>query len=74
MASFKSRSLGRMSANPHANGGLLLKDLRLPEYQDYAIEVAKPGATTAESTRQMGKFLRDTMKLNMSRKPALRWT
>src|SRR4026209_1850760 len=55
----------RMSASPHANGGLLLKDLRLPEFQDYAVEVSKPGATTAESTRQMGKLLRDTMKLNM---------
>jgi len=55
----------RMSANPHANGGLLLRDLRLPDYQDYAVEVSKPGATTAESTRHMGKFLRDTMKLNM---------
>jgi xylulose-5-phosphate/fructose-6-phosphate phosphoketolase len=55
----------RMSANPHANGGLLLKDLRLPDYRDYAVQVPKPGATTAESTRLMGKFLRDTMKLNM---------
>src|SRR6476660_2475917 len=55
----------RMSANPHANGGLLLRDLRLPDYQDYAVQVTKPGATTAESTRHMGKFLRDTMKLNM---------
>jgi xylulose-5-phosphate/fructose-6-phosphate phosphoketolase len=55
----------RMSANPHANGGLLLKDLRLPDFHDYAIDVAKPGAVTAESTRIMGKFLRDTMKLNL---------
>ncbi|MET0514700.1 MAG: phosphoketolase family protein [Nitrospiraceae bacterium] len=55
----------RMSANPHANGGLLLKDLHLPDYRDYAITVRKPGAVAAESTRLMGKFLRDTMKLNM---------
>jgi xylulose-5-phosphate/fructose-6-phosphate phosphoketolase len=55
----------RMSANPHANGGLLLRDLRLPDFHDYAVDVAKPGAATAESTRVMGKFLRDTMKLNM---------
>ena len=55
----------RMSANPHANGGLLLKELRLPDYRDYAITVRKPGAVAAESTRLMGKFLRDTMKLNM---------
>ena len=55
----------RMSANPHANGGLLLRDLRLPDFRDYAVNVTKPGAITAESTRLMGKFLRDTMKLNM---------
>jgi xylulose-5-phosphate/fructose-6-phosphate phosphoketolase len=55
----------RMSANPHANGGLLLKDLRMPEFRDYAIEVPKPGAVDAESTRVMGKFLRDVMKMNM---------
>src|SRR5436190_1582169 len=55
----------RMSANPHANGGVLLRDLRLPDFCDYAVKVTKPGAITAESTRVMGKFLRDTMKLNM---------
>ncbi|WP_455244585.1 phosphoketolase family protein, partial [Petrachloros mirabilis] len=55
----------RMSANLHANGGLLLKDLRLPDYRDYAVSVAKPGTCEAESTRLMGAFLRDTMKLNM---------
>jgi xylulose-5-phosphate/fructose-6-phosphate phosphoketolase len=55
----------RMSANPHANGGLLLRDLRLPDFRDYAIKVTAPGAETAESTRLMGQFLRDVMKLNM---------
>jgi xylulose-5-phosphate/fructose-6-phosphate phosphoketolase len=55
----------RMSANPHANGGLLLRDLRLPDFRDYAIKVTKPGAAMAESTRIMGQFIRDTMKLNM---------
>jgi xylulose-5-phosphate/fructose-6-phosphate phosphoketolase len=55
----------RMSANPHANGGVLLRDLRLPDFRDYAVKVTKPGANTAESTRVMGKFLRDTMKLNL---------
>jgi xylulose-5-phosphate/fructose-6-phosphate phosphoketolase len=55
----------RMSANPHANGGLLLRDLRLPDFRDYAIKITKPGAAMAESTRIMGKFLRDTMKLNL---------
>jgi xylulose-5-phosphate/fructose-6-phosphate phosphoketolase len=58
----------RMSANPHANGGLLLKDLRLPDYRDYAVKVTQPGAVTAESTRVMGKFLSDTMKLNMDQR------
>ena len=55
----------RMSANPHANGGLLLRDLCLPDFRDYAVKVTKPGAIVAESTRLMGKFMRDTMKLNM---------
>ncbi|HEY2595209.1 MAG TPA: phosphoketolase family protein, partial [Chloroflexota bacterium] len=58
----------RMSANPHANGGLLLHDLRMPDFRDYAIETPSPGATTAESTRVMGRFLRDVMKLNMDQR------
>src|SRR5438046_2323300 len=55
----------RMSDNPHANGGLLLRDLKMPDYRDYAVEVSSPGATSAESTRLMGKFLRDIMKQNL---------
>ena len=55
----------RMGANPHANGGLLLSDLRLPDFRDYAVEVPSPGANDAESTRVMGKFLRDVMKPNL---------
>ncbi len=55
----------RMSANPHANGGAVLRDLRLPDFRDYAVKVPSPGAANAESTRVMGKFLRDVMKLNM---------
>jgi len=54
----------RMGANPNANGGLLLRDLSLPDFRDYAVKVPKPGATVAEGTRVMGNFLRDTMKLN----------
>jgi len=54
----------RMSANPHANGGLLLKALRLPDFRDYAVPVEKPGTTNAESTRILGRFLRDVMKKN----------
>ena len=54
-----------MSDNPHANGGLLLRDLKMPDFRDYAVKVPSPGATTAESARVMGKFLRDVMKLNL---------
>ena len=54
-----------MGANPHANGGLLLKDLRMPDFRDYAVDVPKPGTVIAEATRVMGNFLRDVMKLNM---------
>ncbi len=55
----------RMGANPHANGGLLLKDLDMPDFRDYAVAVARPGAVTAESTRVMGRLLRDVMKRNL---------
>ncbi|MGZ8983462.1 MAG: phosphoketolase family protein [Methylotenera sp.] len=54
----------RMGANPHANGGLLLRDLRMPEFCDYAVKVDKPGTILAESTRVQGEFLRDVMALN----------
>ncbi len=54
----------RMSANPHANGGLLRKALRLPDFRSYAITVDKPGQTAAENTRPLGKFLRDVMRQN----------
>ncbi len=55
----------RMGANPHANGGQLLKDLKIPDFRDYAVKVSKPGHTISESTRVMGQFLRDVMKRNM---------
>ena len=55
----------RMSANPHANGGTLMKDLQLPDFRKYAVEVSVPGATNAEATRVQGKYLRDVMKLNL---------
>lgn len=54
----------RMSANPHANGGLLLKDLKMPNFRDYAVAIKKPGETCAEATRIMGKLLKDVMQLN----------
>ncbi len=54
----------RMGANPHANGGLLRKDLVIPDYRSYAVPVASPGATDGESTRVLGTFLRDVMAAN----------
>jgi xylulose-5-phosphate/fructose-6-phosphate phosphoketolase len=58
----------RMSANPHANGGLLLEDLKLPDYRSHAVAVITPGAAIAEATREMGKFLRDVMQINLPSK------
>ena len=55
----------RMGATPHANGGLLLRDLRLPDFRDYAVDVPSPGAATAEATRVLGGFLRDVMRDNL---------
>ncbi len=54
----------RMSANPHANGGLLLHDLRLPDFRDYALKVQRPGAVNGEATRVQGEFIRDVVKCN----------
>jgi len=65
LAELAPKKTRRMSANPQTNGGLLLKDLRLPDFRTYAVKVSKPGGVEAESTRLMGQFLRDTMKLNM---------
>jgi xylulose-5-phosphate/fructose-6-phosphate phosphoketolase len=56
LADLAPRGTRRMSANPHTNGGLLLRELRLPNFRDYAVEVPAPGAVTAESTRVMGRF------------------
>jgi xylulose-5-phosphate/fructose-6-phosphate phosphoketolase len=55
----------RMGANPHANGGILLKDLSMPDFRDYAVDVPKPGNVVTEATRVAGVFLRDIMKQNM---------
>src|SRR5258705_2029369 len=57
-----------MGANPHANGGLLLQDLVMPDFRNYAVEVSKPGTADAEATRVLGKFLRDVMKANLVHK------
>jgi xylulose-5-phosphate/fructose-6-phosphate phosphoketolase len=55
-----------MGSNPHANGGSLKRDLRMPEFRNYKIEFEKPGVTMAENTRPLGAFLRDVMKANMN--------
>ena len=64
LAELAPKGQRRMGANPHANGGKLLKELKLPDYSDYAVEVPQPGTVEAEATRAMGRFLRDVMKLN----------
>jgi xylulose-5-phosphate/fructose-6-phosphate phosphoketolase len=56
-----------MSANPHANGGLLLRDLTLPDFCDYAVDVPKPATTSSEATRILGLFLRDVIARNPDR-------
>jgi xylulose-5-phosphate/fructose-6-phosphate phosphoketolase len=58
----------RMGANPHANGGLLLRDLELPDFRDYAVPVTDPGTQRAEATRVLGAFLRDVMARNGERR------
>jgi xylulose-5-phosphate/fructose-6-phosphate phosphoketolase len=55
----------RMGANPHANGGVLLKDLRMPDFRESAVAVPQPGVVVAEATRIMGRFLRDVMQINL---------
>lgn len=58
----------RMGANPHANGGSLLNDLRLPDFRDYAVKVKSPGAVEAEATRVQGEFIRDVIRVNADRR------
>ena len=64
LAELAPRGRRRMSDNPHANGGELLKDLRLPDFRDYGVDVEKPGTTTSEATRVLGAYLRDVIKAN----------
>ena len=54
----------RMGANPHANGGLLLRDLRIPDFREYAVDVPAPGEVKGEDMTELGKFVRDILKLN----------
>jgi xylulose-5-phosphate/fructose-6-phosphate phosphoketolase len=58
----------RMGANPNANGGMLLRDLRMPDFTDYAVEVAKPGILGIGDTHVLGRFLRDVLKLNAAQR------
>ncbi len=64
LAELAPRGERRMGANPHANGGLLLRDLAMPDFRAYAVPVPRPGTTTAEATRVVGAFLRDVIKMN----------
>jgi len=66
VAQLAPRDYRRMSANPHANGGLLLRDLRLPDFRGYAVAVPRPGAGESEPTRVLGDWLRDVIKGNPS--------
>ncbi|WP_036488667.1 phosphoketolase [Myxosarcina sp. GI1] len=68
LAELAPRGERRMGANPHANGGLLLKDLKMPDFRNYAVDVSQAGTVTAEATRVMGHFLRDVMKKNLEQK------
>jgi xylulose-5-phosphate/fructose-6-phosphate phosphoketolase len=65
LAELAPRGARRMGANPHANGGILLRDLRIPDFRRYAVEVPKPGKPDGEATRVLGSMLRDVMKMNM---------
>ena len=64
LAGLPPKSHRRMSANPHANGGLLLQDLVLPDFRDFAVEVPAPATTFSEATRVLGTYLRDVIRLN----------
>jgi len=64
LASLAPEANRRMSANPHANGGLLLRELRMPDFRQYAVDVPSPGAVDAEDTRVLGRFLRDVIAAN----------
>ncbi len=64
LAALAPKGQRRMSANPVTNGGLVLKELRLPDFRHYAVKVPSPGAVKAEATRVQGEFIRDVLKLN----------
>ncbi|MDE2290988.1 MAG: phosphoketolase family protein, partial [Elusimicrobia bacterium] len=67
LSSLAPRGTKRLGASPFANGGILLRDLALPDFRDYAVKVPRPGAAEAEATRVQGAFLRDVLKANGDR-------
>jgi xylulose-5-phosphate/fructose-6-phosphate phosphoketolase len=67
LAALAPQGMRRMGMNPHTNGGLLLRDLKLPDYIEYALAVTQPGSAMGEATRRLGDYLRDVMQLNLSR-------
>ena len=67
LAALAPKGNRRMGANPHANGGVLLKDLKMPDFRQYAVNVTQPGGGFEESTRVLGRLLRDVMKLNQDK-------
>ena len=68
LAALPPKGRERMGMNPHANGGLLLEPLRLPNFRSYAIDVKMPGTPESEATRVLGGYLRDVMKLNLEKR------
>jgi xylulose-5-phosphate/fructose-6-phosphate phosphoketolase len=64
LAELSPQGTRRMGANPHANGGVLMRDLRLPDFRQYAVAVPKPGGVLAEDTKVLGQFLRDVIRVN----------
>jgi xylulose-5-phosphate/fructose-6-phosphate phosphoketolase len=68
LAELAPEGICRMGANPHANGGILLHDLRMPNFHDHAVTVTSPGAVQIEDTLVLGSFLRDVAKLNQDKR------
>jgi xylulose-5-phosphate/fructose-6-phosphate phosphoketolase len=68
LAALAPSGMRRMGANPHANGGMLLRDLQLPDFTDYAVDVPKPGTQGIGDTHVLGRFLRDVLKLNAAQR------
>ncbi len=68
LAALAPKGERRMGANPHANGGMLLRDLRMPDFHEHALQVPAPGSVEAQDTQVLGKFLRDVARLNQERR------